>query len=393
MNFIKKHYEKIILAFFLLIFIFSLGWAIIVLKKSTNIQIEDCRLPKIPANYPKADMKLYDISLNFENDKDWVSLVPEKTDEKISYMDFMIPYPAERCPHCGKIIPSSAFFAEKCPVCSAKLDKPGAEKVMDENLDRDGDGIPDETEKKLGLNPNDPSDIYLDNDKDGFNNLAEYYLKTDMNDINSHPDVTSRLFVKEISLKPIDFVVKKISRIGGDDKTKWQIQASAKLKGKKKMDDDFFKIGDKLEFNKDTYSIVDIISKTVKKIDTRLKAELEEDASEVIIQKDGDTPITAKLNTPVYETKENIKLGDISSGKDYQAVSGSTFTVIMAGDETYNFTVLKTDPKNMTVILKNTKTGTETEIGKTPAISKYLNENQSSPVNPSPSSQNEKVIP
>lgn len=47
--------------------------------------------------------------------------------------------------------------------------------------DTDGDGIPDEWEIKNGLNPNDPKDAGLDNDKDGLTNLEEYKHNTNPN--------------------------------------------------------------------------------------------------------------------------------------------------------------------------------------------------------------------
>jgi len=46
-------------------------------------------------------------------------------------------------------------------------------------LDTDGDGMPDDWEKKHGLNPNSPSDAAQDNDKDGYTNLEEYLNGTD----------------------------------------------------------------------------------------------------------------------------------------------------------------------------------------------------------------------
>jgi hypothetical protein len=41
-------------------------------------------------------------------------------------------------------------------------------------VDTDHDGIPDDWERRLGLNPNDPSDAYRDLDGDGYTNLEKY---------------------------------------------------------------------------------------------------------------------------------------------------------------------------------------------------------------------------
>lgn len=46
-------------------------------------------------------------------------------------------------------------------------------------LDTDGDGMPDEWERRFGLDPNDPSDGPQDKDGDGYTNLEEYLNGTD----------------------------------------------------------------------------------------------------------------------------------------------------------------------------------------------------------------------
>jgi hypothetical protein len=45
--------------------------------------------------------------------------------------------------------------------------------------DSDGDGMPDDWEKKHGLNPKDPSDAAKDADGDGYTNIEEFLNGTD----------------------------------------------------------------------------------------------------------------------------------------------------------------------------------------------------------------------
>ena len=87
---------------------------------------------------------------------------------------------------CGKPIPA---MSENCPLCGMK------QKVVKVEADTDHDGLPNDWEKKYGLNPNDASDAAKDADGDGFTNLEEYQAKTDPKDKLSHPDYLEFLSV------------------------------------------------------------------------------------------------------------------------------------------------------------------------------------------------------
>jgi Bacterial TSP3 repeat len=52
-------------------------------------------------------------------------------------------------------------------------------------IDSDGDGMPDDWERRYGLNPLDPNDAALDSDRDGMSNLAEFLSGTDPRDPQS----------------------------------------------------------------------------------------------------------------------------------------------------------------------------------------------------------------
>ena len=69
---------------------------------------------------------------------------------------------------CGKPIHADA---ERCPLCGAK------QHVVKVEVDSDNDGLPNDWEKKYGLNPNDPADADLDKDGDGFTNREEFEAK------------------------------------------------------------------------------------------------------------------------------------------------------------------------------------------------------------------------
>ena len=87
---------------------------------------------------------------------------------------------------CGRPIPADL---EVCPFCNMK------QHLVKVEVDSDNDGLPNEWEKKFGLNPNDPADADLDNDGDGFTNQEEFAAKTDPKDQKSHPDYLDSLSV------------------------------------------------------------------------------------------------------------------------------------------------------------------------------------------------------
>ncbi len=114
-----------------------------------------------------------------------------------------------KCKKCHKAIPGDVRAFPNCPFCGEKQEE--EKKVV---LDADGDGMPDEWERRYGLNPNDPADANADKDGDGFTNLEEYLAKTDPTDPRDHPDyLDSVKIVLPLKETYLPFVFTKATKI------------------------------------------------------------------------------------------------------------------------------------------------------------------------------------
>ena len=88
------------------------------------------------------------------------------------------------CQACKKPIKDGT---KVCPLCGETQAEP--EKAV---VDADGDGLPDDWEKKYGLDVA-QNDADADKDGDGFTNAEEFAAGTDPADRNSHPDYLDSL--------------------------------------------------------------------------------------------------------------------------------------------------------------------------------------------------------
>ena len=110
---------------------------------------------------------------------------------------------------CGKAISGDVKAVPVCPYCGVAQKE--EKKAV---LDADGDGLPDEWERKYGLNVNDAADAEADLDGDDFTNIEEYRAKTDPTDPKDHPDYLDSLkIVLPLKETRMPFVFRKANKI------------------------------------------------------------------------------------------------------------------------------------------------------------------------------------
>lgn len=189
-------------------------------------------------------------------------------------------------PRLAALIPRGTEF---CPYCETKQETPPD--------DTDGDGIPDNVEIALGLNPNDPNDAQMDLDGDGFANLREYLAETDPADPNSHPPLLPELHVVNIVHQETRLTVKTQSSLGTRDIIQVEIRYPTNASSYKKM----VKTGERFGSNNEF-----LFKRYVKK--TQIQDDRAIDVSYAVMQR-GDESHNAQLKKPLVLRQSSGQLG------------------------------------------------------------------------------------
>lgn len=323
MQFLQKHYEKLILALLLLVFIFSMIYLINIIASAAQLKAESFKIKQRQADWESIDFSKDEFKTAniFLKGTQWSSA--KSRGNQTLFSDLVLMFPCSRCPHCEKFIPL-VYFNEnkKCELCQNELrpvvviEKP---EIKDVN-DIDGDGIPNDIEEKLGMNPNDPGDSHDDMDGDGFSNLFEYQQGTRLNDPKSHPPMYTRLFMSDLKVVELDAMLMKVSA-AGDKKENWDIQVNIGDKTR------FLLLGDTVNLEKGrSYKIIDVIYDVKKVMDGNV--EVQRDESRIVCQSvDGKYTITMEAGKRAKSPLPKAFLTDIADDKEYNVDIGDKISI------------------------------------------------------------------
>jgi hypothetical protein len=373
LSFLGKHYEKIILAVFLLIFIVSLVYLITVFSKSKETTEEDLRVVIRKADYSQkfnevgtenitgGQKEKYATLENLTKAQSWNRPENRNPDSPVS-TELLVPFKAARCPGCKKIVPLVYFEREgPCPLCKFSLKKPDPPKIKTgEQEDNDNDGMSNMFERQNELNLEDASDKMADKDEDGYPNFIEFKAETKVNDAKSHPPIADRLSLVSIKRKKLPLQLWNVLSRGKEDKAKWLIQIKV-LDKRKRWKSEFPKLNATLKLGKGLYKIIDVIYKTKEKFDKKLGAPKITNISEIIIQNTvnkSDKPITVQMKKKVYENLARITLKDYYTDKIYHLKIGDTFTTGDSDIGVEKYTIVsidKTEDKKNAIAIKDEK--------------------------------------
>ena len=364
MSFLGKHYEKLILSVFLLIFVVALLYLVVVLNRARETSIEELMPRPEGKDYtqifdkagkekvPKDGKPQFAALTELKKQKLWGKSVKRSPDALVS-SDLLIPFEAARCPGCGKLIPSVCFGnGKKCPLCGCSLTP--VQHTETGGQDTDHDGLPDAYEAKYKLNARDPSDASSDPDEDGFSTLYEYKAKTDPSESAAHPPLADLLAVRSITRRKLPLKFKHITTYDKPDKSRWMVQVE--IPGRRGWRTYFKKVGDTLKLGKggrDIYKIVDASHKMATNKDG-----LEVDASSITIQNMVDTkdkPIVVTVGKSAYENKVWVRFQNAATGKTITVRNGGMFFLGNAQTGKERYTVTGADIAHKIVKIRNKK--------------------------------------
>ena len=261
---------------------------------------------------------------------------------------------------CGKAISGDVKAVPVCPYCGV-AQKEEQKKV----LDADGDGLPDEWEKKYGLNINDAADAEADLDGDEFTNLEEYQAKTDPTDKNDHPDYLDSLkIVLPLKETSMPFAFTKATKIPAgwrceffDPSRKDDYGRKGKVLtavvGEEIVDKD-------TDAKKSGFVLKSYTTKSAKRAIPGSELQKTVDVSEAIVERKSD----GKAITLVVQEGKNVKLApvDVQATLSYSRKTVESFDVVPGSEivlsgTKYQITDIKAVGKGAKISVKQLPSG------------------------------------
>ena len=233
----------------------------------------------------------------------WERSTPRSGDRKNYHSDLVDIFKMAECPHCHYGVPYYCFTtSHKCLICGGELKSPPA-KIKKRRRptpdDLDGDGINNDNEIRYGLDPKDPSDALLDADGDGFSNLYEINVSnTDPRNPTSCPPLWRRLRFKKMAKIKLPIQISGIDVGKNPDPKTWE--ASIKLEfrdprtGKLRKREQDCKIGDTLNFDGRKY-VLSSIERLFEKDDNGIERKKDIVTLKMVAENDRDKSETHEL--------------------------------------------------------------------------------------------------
>jgi len=186
-NWVKEHYEKLVLVVALLLLLCSALFLVLQVKQKSGEALVHVRVAGQFALAGKVNATNLEQMLTAVNQPKLMEVGRGVMGDELRVSCIN--------PKCGKPIPYVALI---CPFCGSKQPEV-ADPLRESTLH---DGIPDVWKKKYGFDVLDSNVANTDSDNDGFTNLEEYRAGTNPLDPKDHPDIASKLRVMDVKRHP-----------------------------------------------------------------------------------------------------------------------------------------------------------------------------------------------
>ena len=346
-KFLLAHYEKIILAVLLIVFTAMLYYQLMFIQRAQNQKVKVTVNPtEKPSDYEPVDFaadKKYKMETIFS---EWNEVEP--TEASATKTQLMTPYPMAECVYCHALIPASSYPAigetrnGKCRACGKALaPRIKVEDDLAGKSDVNANGIPDDWEKEMNVDPNYVS-AESDEDSDGFTLIQEFKAKTNPTDPLSHPKYITQVNVSAVSRTRFNGLELVSVDRTKPDKKDWQATFNVVRNGNKRSA--FVQIGGStFSSNNVSFSVIDI--------------EMDEKTQEpiVYIQRVGkaDERIVCRVKQPVYDPAPRVRLLNNLYSRTITTSVGAEFTLgtDKTGKEVYR--VVSADPTSKEVVVES----------------------------------------
>ena len=346
-KFLLAHYEKIILAVLLIVFTAMLYYQLMFIQRAQNQKVKVTVNPtEKPSDYEPVDFaadKKYKMETIFS---EWNEVEP--TEASATKTQLMTPYPMAECVYCHALIPASSYPAigetrnGKCRACGKALaPRIKVEDDLAGKSDVNANGIPDDWEKEMNIDPNYVS-AESDEDSDGFSLIQEFKAKTNPTDPLSHPKYITQVNVSAVSRTRFNGLELVSVDRTKPDKKDWQATFNVVRNGNKRSA--FVQIGGStFSSNNVSFSVIDI--------------EMDEKTQEpiVYIQRVGkaDERIVCRVKQPVYNPAPRVRLLNNLYSRTITTSVGAEFTLgtDKTGKEVYR--VVSADPTSKEVVVES----------------------------------------
>ena len=335
MNFLKKHYEKVVLLAFFIVFAILLVHLYSIIQATGEVKESHLQIPTRDPDYEvtKRTDKKFDLDSIFNERISWEKIGSRDNATGKDYSDIMEIFKIVKCGHCEYLIPRSIMEnSGKCMYCNKVLLPPKAEEeaTFGARLDRDYDGIPDIDEIENKLNPYNADDALEDFDDDGFTNLCEYRMQTDLRDAKSHPALYNGLKLVRVERQQLKLNLLGVTIIKGSPKEGWSIQVETEEqvvnKKKRPKANHYLFIGSRIILDTGVYTISDIkVENVVKENDKKQKEVIEQ--GYIILKDRKQREITLKIGMKADDPEYKAVFADVWSDKVYTGKAGNRITM------------------------------------------------------------------